>query len=155
MKFTVREYSDKDITVDFDDGSWAVVPATDRPLTRAELCEWVMDFNPEQAKWGETLPFQVGETIDFNAEITDARKTPPPDNTLLTYVEMRRSLYPSVSEQADAAYWQRQGDDTHMKEIDEAISEVKRVIPKHLKPMTRADFVKWLSNQEDYEVTPR
>ena len=50
MKFTVREYSDKDITVDFDDGSWAVVPATDRPLTRAELCEWVMDFNPEQAK---------------------------------------------------------------------------------------------------------
>jgi hypothetical protein len=149
MKFTVREVSDKDITVDFPDGTWAVVPAPNRPLTRAELCEWVLEFNPQQATW-EVLPFEIGETVSFEAEISD---THPEDKSklaqdMLTYGQMRKELYPEVRDQLDALYWARHGKPEQLAEIDAAIDEVKQTIPKGLKSMTRAQFAKYLIDDE-------
>ena len=143
MKFTIREISNNDITVDFEDGSWAVVPAPNRPLTRAELCEHILEFNPQVLTWDGPVPFEVGETIGFEEELA---KTAEPETEVLDYREIRKSLYPKLHDQADAAYWARQGDLSKQQEIDEAIEEVKTLIPKNFPPMTRNQLSEYLLN---------
>jgi hypothetical protein len=44
-----------------------------------------------------------------------------------TYAEKRAEAYPSLTEQADMAYWDRQNGTTT---LDDAISAVKRTYPK-------------------------
>lgn len=46
------------------------------------------------------------------------------------YASMRRTEYPSVEEQLDAAYQARQGNNAKQLEIDEKISRVKEKYPK-------------------------
>jgi len=46
------------------------------------------------------------------------------------YAAMRRTEYPSVEEQLDAAYQARQGNNAKQLEIDEKISRVKEKYPK-------------------------
>lgn len=43
---------------------------------------------------------------------------------------MRRSEYPSVEDQLDAAYKARQGDDTEQLLLDSRITEIKNKYPK-------------------------
>ena len=50
---------------------------------------------------------------------------PPP--TVLTYVELRADAYPSLTDQADMAYWDRQNGTTT---LDDAITAVKTAYPK-------------------------
>jgi hypothetical protein len=45
----------------------------------------------------------------------------------LTYVELRAEAYPSLTEQADMAYWDRQNGTTT---LDDAITAVKEAHPK-------------------------
>ena len=145
MKFTVREISDTDITVDFPDGTWANVPAPKGPLTRSQLCEWILEFNPTQANW-EQMPFTVGETIEFDEPTNKPENSEPttPEHKM-GYKEMRKGLYPDLHKQMDAAYWARNGDTTQQEEIDAAILEVKNTIPKDIEPMTRAELAEFLT----------
>ena len=46
------------------------------------------------------------------------------------YAAMRRSEYPSIEDQLDAAYKARQGDDTEQRDLDSRIAEVKSKYPK-------------------------
>lgn len=46
------------------------------------------------------------------------------------YAALRRSEYPSVEDQLDAAYRARQGDDSRQRELDEQIRLVKERYPK-------------------------
>ena len=144
MKFTVREISDTDITVDFPDGTWANVPAPKGPLTRSELCEWILEFNPSQANW-EQMPFHVGEVIEFDEPTNKPESSEPTPDPKMDYREMRKSLYPKLHDQMDAAYWARQGNTTLQEEIDAAILEVKNTIPKDIEPMTRAELAAFLT----------
>jgi hypothetical protein len=52
------------------------------------------------------------------------------DNAGKNYASMRRSEYPSVGDQLDAAYKARQGDETEQVAIDGLISKVKDKYPK-------------------------
>jgi XkdW protein len=52
------------------------------------------------------------------------------DETGKNYASMRRSEYPSVGDQLDAAYKSRQGNDAEQIEIDGLISKVKDKYPK-------------------------
>lgn len=144
MKFTVREISDTDITVDFPDGTWANVPAPKGPLTKSELCEWILQFNPTQFTW-EEMPFDVGETIEFDAPTKEPENPEPDPDPKMDYREMRKTLYPKLHDQMDAAYWARQGNTTQQEEIDAAILEVKNSIPKDTEPMTRAELTEFLT----------
>jgi|APSaa5957512535_1039671.scaffolds.fasta_scaffold116343_2 hypothetical protein len=51
---------------------------------------------------------------------------PEPEDTR-TYVDFRRAAYPSLTDQADMAYWDRQNNTTT---LDDAISAVKIQFPK-------------------------
>ena len=72
----------------------------------------------------DKLPF----TIDQWEELDDY-------NTV-DYKEARRETYPTISEQLDALYWARQGDDTKQKAVDDAIKVIKDRYPKDMKAFT-------------------
>ena len=50
-----------------------------------------------------------------------------PDEIVLTYKELRAAAYPSLTEQADMAYWDRRNGTTT---LDDAITAVKTKYPK-------------------------
>jgi hypothetical protein len=52
---------------------------------------------------------------------------PAPYVDTRTYAELRAEAYPSLTEQADMAYWDRQNNTTT---LDDAISAVKTTYPK-------------------------
>jgi hypothetical protein len=91
----------------------------------------------DKEKWG-LLPNLKGERywlVDgTEQEITEAGISFP-DNALLekpkpaplTYKELRAKAYPSLEEQADMAYWDRQNGTTT---LDDAITAVKTKYPK-------------------------
>lgn len=46
------------------------------------------------------------------------------------YAAMRKAEYPGVREQLEAAYEARQGDDSHQRELDAKITEIREKYPK-------------------------
>lgn len=76
--------------------------------------------------WLECTLDDQGEMIlDDEAAAVQARKN---ERVLLTqYVQDRAAAYPSLEEQADMAYWDRQNGTTT---LDDAISAVKAAYPK-------------------------
>jgi len=65
---------------------------------------------------------QVVELTDAEIKYVLANQPPPP-----SYKELRAAAYPSLTEQADMAYWDRQNGTTT---LDNAISAVKIKYPK-------------------------
>jgi hypothetical protein len=63
-----------------------------------------------------------------DADLTTLREQQEQDRLdALTYAEKRATAYPSLTEQADMAYWDRQNGTTT---LDDAISAVKLQFPK-------------------------
>ncbi len=82
------------------------------------------------------VEFEVHESMvwvdcpnECNTEWTliDGVFTAPAERAPLTYAELRQRAYPSLTEQADMAYWDRQNNTTT---LDDAISAVKLQFPK-------------------------
>jgi len=73
--------------------------------------------------------WNAGGSMPTQAELDDAlRKVTAIDST--GYAAMRRSEYPSIEEQLDAAYKARRGDITEQAELDNRIEQVKDKYPK-------------------------
>ena len=71
---------------------------------------------------------KVGLVPITDADLTTLRNQQEQDRLdALTYSENRASAYPSLTEQADMAYWDRQNGTTT---LDDAISAVKSAYPK-------------------------
>ena len=90
------------------------------------------DYSIRQDRPGE-LPYiadwNTGGSQPTQAEIDDAlARVTRIDST--GYAAMRRSEYPSVEDQLDAAYKARQGDDTEQRELDDRITRIKNKYPK-------------------------
>ena len=69
-----------------------------------------------------------GLTPITDADLTTLRNQQEQDRLdALTYSEKRAEAYPSLTEQADMAYWDRQNGTTT---LDDAISAVKTTYPK-------------------------
>ena len=90
------------------------------------------DYCIHQDRPGE-LPYiaewNTGGSQPTRAEIDDAlARVTRIDST--GYAAMRRSEYPSVEDQLDAAYKARQGDDTEQRELDSRITRIKNKYPK-------------------------
>ena len=77
---------------------------------------YISDWNT-----GGTMPTQA-EIEDALARVTKIEST--------GYAAMRRSEYPSVEDQLDAAFKARRGDDTEQQELDNRIEEIKNKYPK-------------------------
>jgi len=122
MKFKITKLTVDSVSVDYDDGSYAVVPIT-KNMDLNQIKDSIAGYhNPPSpfAKVGD-IPVKVGDEIDYVRSEED---------DTLTYAQARAANYPSVGSQLDALYWERQGDDTQRKLYDVKIKEVKDKIPK-------------------------
>ena len=122
MKFTINELAVDSVTVEYEDKSIATIPIR-KGMSKDEIVETVsLWHNPVEpfAKVGD-IPVAKGETHEFTKIAPDEE---------LTYQQARVHHYPSVGNQLDALYWERQGDDTQRKAYDVRIKNVKDTITK-------------------------
>jgi len=150
IQYTIREISTSSITVDYDDGSWAVVPINSL-MTRQDIEELIGDFQPETNGFNsvDEVPFEVGESGEtltgfekiLKKKQEETQKEEKEKNRVFTYSEIREERYPSLGDQLDALYWARQGDNTVLQQIDQEIENVKSQYPKNMTPMTKDDLL--------------
>tara|TARA_R100001509_G_scaffold140079_1_gene94753 strand:+ start:416 stop:832 length:417 start_codon:yes stop_codon:yes gene_type:complete len=123
MKATVKEVTVATISVEYEDGSVAIVPIIkgQNKTNIAEACNaWNNPNKPFDSL--SDVPVAVGDVLEYvEVEETD------PD---VDYRDARLHHYPRINKQMDAAYWLRQGDDTQQKLVDAEILNVKTKIPK-------------------------
>jgi|TARA_R100000152_G_C6768199_1_gene193621 hypothetical protein len=122
MKFKITKLTVDSVSVDYDDGSYAVVPIT-KNMDLNQIKDSIAGYNNPPSPFDKVgdIPLKVGDEIEYVRSEED-------DN--LTYAQARAANYPSVGSQLDALYWERQGDDTQRKLYDVKIKEVKDKIPK-------------------------
>jgi len=140
--FTVRELTPRTITVDFDNGGWAVVPL-DPNMTKSLITDRIREFSGTQPTFTsvEEIPFTVGETgqVTTIAEDREMRRQAELQR-LYTYGEVRQAFYPPLGDQLDALYWARNGDPTRQASLDAEITAVKEDFPKTMEPITGAQL---------------
>tara|TARA_B100001250_G_C19604372_1_gene702076 strand:- start:342 stop:824 length:483 start_codon:yes stop_codon:yes gene_type:complete len=124
MKFKITKIEDGVISVLYENNSTRNFGVTS-DLTKNQIARQInLRLNSKTKMADDKLPF----TIDQWEELDDY-------NTV-DYKEARRETYPTISEQLDALYWARQGDDTKQKAVDDAIKVIKARYPKDMKAFT-------------------
>jgi hypothetical protein len=146
MRFTIREYGTNSVTVDFADGSWAIVPLDDSVLNvKGALASHISQWGPKPAaSWIGNPVIAAGTEVDTEASEYQTTSV----EQAVTWEDARRNLYPSLEEQADAAYWARNGNTSLQDDIDAKIANVKTVVPKTWETRSRAEYVAWLQTIE-------
>ena len=146
MRFTIREYGTNSVTVDYADGSWAIVPLDDSVLNiKGALATHISRWGPKAAaSWIGNPVIAAGTEVDTEAAEYQQTGVEQP----VTWEDARRNLYPSLEEQADAAYWARNGNTSLQDDIDAKIANVKTIVPKTWETRSRAEYVAWLQTIE-------
>lgn len=146
MRFTIREYGTNSVTVDYADGSWAIVPLDDSVLNiKGALAKHIALWGPKAAvSWIDDPVIAAGTEVDTEASEYQQTTVEQP----VTWEDARRNLYPSLEDQADAAYWARNGNTSLQDDIDAKIANVKTVVPKTWETRSRAEYVAWLQTIE-------
>jgi hypothetical protein len=150
IQYTIREISTSSVTVDYDDGSWAVVPINSL-MTKQDIERLIGDFQPVTNGFSsvDEVPFTVGESgetlnrfeKELKAKQEEIQKEQEQINYRYNYAELRKIKYPKLGDQFDALYWARQGDNTKLQQIDQEIGNVKSTFPKDMEPMTQAELL--------------
>ena len=149
IQYTIREVSTSSITVDYEDGFWAVVPINSL-MTKQDIEELIGDFQPATNGFNsvDEVPFEVGESGEtltgfekiLKKKQEETQKKEEENNRLYEYHEIRKRKYPELGDQLDALYWARQGDDTHLQRIDQQIGNIKSTFPKDMNPTSLEDL---------------
>ena len=122
MKFKVTANTVYTVSVEFEDGSHAVVPI-DKHLEKEDIILLASTYhksNIDQQAFSKVadVPLEVSDTwLEWEEPLTDYRGA-------------RSYHYPNMGKQLDALYWAREGDDTELKAVDATIKLVKEKIPK-------------------------
>ena len=122
MKFKVTAKTVSTISVEFEDGSHAVVPIA-KDLSKEEIIAIAHTYhnsNVDQQSFSKVadVPLEVSDTLL------------EPVERVQDYRAARAYHYPNYGKQFDALYWAREGDDTQQKAVDDTIKLVKEKIPK-------------------------
>lgn len=149
VQYTVREISTSSITVDYADGSWAIVPIHSA-MSKQDIEDLIGNFQPSANQFNsvDDIPFNVGDSgtaksfvqKELERKQIEEQQNEESKNRLLTYRDLRSLNYPSLGDQLDALYWARQGDNTVLQQIDEDIENVKAQYPKNMPAITQAEY---------------
>lgn len=123
MKATVKKLTVTTAEVEYEDGSYAIVPI-EKGQEKAIITQNIRGYYNDEYPYDKVadIPIAVGDVLDL---------TPPaPEDEDVDYRDARLHHYPRLQKQADALYWARQGDDTLQKAVDAEILNVKTKIPK-------------------------
>lgn len=146
MKYKITELTTSSMKVVYADNSYAMIPIY-KTYDKALLQSMIASHHNVDESYAkiEDIPLQVnyeGDTDDEEEDTSVANE--------YTYKAMREAEYPYISDQCDAMYKLRQGDDTEMKKIDEAIKDIKEKYPKNDKKYTDLDMAsayKWTHDE--------
>lgn len=135
--YTIEEVNLDSIRVRYQDGSYAIVPV-EKTNTRQDIEAKIAQFCNYYEPFTDLaeIPFSAGDTGTITP---DDAPTPPahtPWPQLLTYQDLRRDSYPSIGDQLDALYWDRNANPEPLEKLDVAIAEVKEKFPKTMAPIT-------------------
>ena len=121
MKFKITAKTIDTVSVEFEDGTHAVVPI-EKGQSKEEIIGIASSFNrtPNPFDSVSDVPVEVSDTL-LEHVLPDLEQD---------YRSAREFHYPTLGKQFDALYWARQGDDTEQKAVDAAIKLVKETIPK-------------------------
>ena len=122
MKFKIKTVTVDSVSVEYDNGSNALVPIV-KGMSLDQIKDMIAGYNnpPNPYDKVSDVPLTEGQEIEY---------TRPDVDDTLTYAQARQRNYPSIGSQLDALYWEREGDDTQRKVYDAKIKEVKDKIPK-------------------------
>ncbi len=115
--------------VEYDDGSWALIPSQVSAEKEYYLLQ-IKDFQPKAVDPVaiKDHPLKVGDEGTVGEGLEEEEK--PTEAEAINYGFARRAAYPQLENQLEAMYDARQGDDTKQKAIDGHIEIVKAKIPK-------------------------
>ena len=138
LTFQVREVSLTSITVDFTNGSWAIVPI-ESGMSKESIEARIREFAGLRTGYVNLteVPIKVGDSgeVATDQEL-QAKASEEAAAKLYTYSELRQRYYPAIGDQLDAAYWARNGKPELLQQIDERITKTKEALPKDMEPMT-------------------
>tara|TARA_Y100001937_G_scaffold11924_1_gene14924 strand:- start:321 stop:734 length:414 start_codon:yes stop_codon:yes gene_type:complete len=127
MKYKITKVAKDGVTVEFEDGAWAFVPIL-KEDRKSDILARIPTFATKPVfESDEAVPIDVGFEADTE---DDAASEAEINEQTFTYEQAREGNYPVIGDQLDALHWARQGDDTQLKAIDEAIKAVKAKYPK-------------------------
>ena len=140
MKYKITEMDTYSMKVEYEDGTWAMIPSIPEQDKNYYLIQ-IEGYQPKDTQVAvKDHPMKVGDEGVVGEGIED-----DPDAQLdliqeWDYANARAIAYPSSAKQWDAYYWLGKGDDTLHKALIAHIEMVKEKFPKDMKPLSVAEM---------------
>ena len=140
MKYKITEMDTYSMKVEYEDGTWAMIPSIPEQDKNYYLIQ-IKGYQPKDTQVAvKDHPMKVGDEGVVGEGIED-----DPDAQLdlieqWDYANARAVAYPSSAKQWDAYYWLGKGDDTLHKAIIAHIEMVKEKFPKDMTPLSVAEM---------------
>ena len=139
MKFKITEVDTLKVKVEYEDGSWALIP-TLKDADKGYYAKRIVEYcnTPQDPVPVGNIPYKLRDEGTVGDDVPEV-ELPNPE---IDASQMREALYPSLQEQFDALYHSRNGNDAQQTKIDAHIKFVKGKIPMDSTKYTVEDLDK-------------
>ena len=135
MKFKITEMDTYSMKVEYEDGTWAMIPSVPEQDKNYYLIQ-IRGYQPkDQTVAIKDHPMKVGDE-GVVGEGIEEEKTEYDAIEEWDYANARAMAYPTSGKQWDAFYWSGKGDDTLQTAINVHIEMVKEKFPKDMTPLS-------------------
>ena len=127
MKYKVTGASTTQLTVEYDDGSWAEIPLN-KNFTKENYLEQIYNFSSEARTIVSVAsnPMKIGD----EGVVGEGFDNTPTEEPKYSWKEVRKYGYPDLENQLEAWSDHYAGDSTKLDLVKKHIAMVKELVPK-------------------------
>ena len=127
MNYKITGVSTTQITVEYDDGSWAEIPVH-KDSTKSNYLEQIYNFSSEARNIVSVAdnPMKIGD----EGVVGEGIDTTPTVEPTYSWKDVRRDAYPDYQNQLEAWSDHYAGDSTKLDLVKGHVAMVKELIPK-------------------------
>ena len=127
MKYKVTVTSTTQLTVEYDDGSWAEIPLN-KNFTKENYLEQIYNFSSEARTIVSVAsnPMKIGD----EGVVGEGFDNTPTEEPKYSWKEVRKYGYPDLENQLEAWSDHYAGDSTKLDLVKKHIAMVKELVPK-------------------------
>lgn len=127
MNYKITGVSTTQLTVEYDDGSWAEIPVHQNS-TKADYLEQIYNFSSD----ARTIVSVADNPIKIGDEgvVGEGIDTTPIEEPKFSWKDVRRDAYPDLENQLEAWSDHYAGDSTKLDLVKSHVAMVKELIPK-------------------------
>ena len=127
MKYKVTGVSTTQLTVEYDDGSWAEIPLN-KNFTKENYLEQIYNFSSEARTIISVAsnPMKIGD----EGVVGEGFDNTPTEEPKYSWKEVRKYGYPDLENQLEAWSDHYAGDSTKLDLVKKHIAMVKELVPK-------------------------